>query len=166
MKLRRESHSLSSLLEHGVSDEAIAEVVNGNNQVVVVASEETQVDREVGVPNLKHVLEVLDQFVVIQVGLLHLVQIQQSVPFLQTQLRLFLFFLLVLLDLFLRFLFDLGEAEFLGGRHIPFLNRLVNLLELLFHFDLHRFYLLLLLFALVEQTGFLLLNLRLLQVFA
>ena len=48
------SQSISLLLKHALSDQAIADVVDGKNELIVVSDELIVVHLEVGEPLLKH----------------------------------------------------------------------------------------------------------------
>jgi hypothetical protein len=59
----------SSLLgKHTLSDEAVAEGVKRKNKIILVSSEKLQVEVEVDVADVKHVLEILMKLLVFNLG--------------------------------------------------------------------------------------------------
>lgn len=104
------SWSEGSLVEHAVSNHAIAEEVESDGQVVVVSLKEVNVNGEVGVAHVKHVLKVLNESQVSELSRVKLVKIGKLVLVLLRKLRLLkwcslllLFLLDVNRDLILRF---------------------------------------------------------------
>ena len=64
-----------SLAEHAVGDDAVANEVESNSQVIVVSLEEAPVELEVGEPCFEHVLEVVNGKLVLLSACLDLSQV-------------------------------------------------------------------------------------------
>jgi hypothetical protein len=65
--------------EHAVTNDAVAQQVYGDSKVIVVSLEEVVVDLEVGVADIHHVLEVLNQSLISQSSFLKISQVLQPV---------------------------------------------------------------------------------------
>jgi hypothetical protein len=87
----------SSGHEDGVSDNVVAELVDGYNQVVAVSGQHSVVDLEVKITHVHHVLQVLSETQILDVGCLEFLQ----VVFLQVLEIFILLLLLGQLNLFL-----------------------------------------------------------------
>jgi hypothetical protein len=53
--------------EHGVSDDVVAELVDGDDQVIVVSGQQVVVDSVVEITHVHHVLQVSNQVGVLEV---------------------------------------------------------------------------------------------------
>ena len=81
MRWLRGNQKLNSSLvsEHAVTNDAVAQQVYGDSKVIVVSLEEVVVDLEVGVADIHHVLEVLNQSLISQSSFLKISQVLQPV---------------------------------------------------------------------------------------
>jgi len=95
--------------EDALGDEVVAEFVDGDDQVISVSGEEVVVDHEVQVAHVHHVLHVLNQGLVLDVGSLQLLHVHLLHSVLICDLHFFLSILLLLLNIFNLGFFLLGN---------------------------------------------------------